>query len=78
MANLQEYISSMLARHHVEMLVHGNMLKDEAISLSKLVETTLNPAPLTQEELLSHRALIVAEGVSFSSLHHHRSLFAVR
>lgn len=61
-ANLQTYIGEVLKRLHVEMLVHGNMLKDEAISLSKLVENTFTPEPLTPEELRSHRALVVPEG----------------
>ncbi|ORY56460.1 Metalloenzyme, LuxS/M16 peptidase-like protein [Leucosporidium creatinivorum] len=61
-ANLQSYIAEVLSRLHVEMLVHGNMLKDEAIGLSKLVENTFAPEPLTPEELRSHRALVVPEG----------------
>lgn len=52
---------------HIEMLVHGNMLKDEAVALSKMVESTLHPEPLTPEELRSHRALVVPEGESASA-----------
>lgn len=47
------------------MLVHGNMLKDEALALNKVVETIIDPKPLTPEELKSHRALIVPEGKSY-------------
>ena len=52
----------MLSRLHIEMLVHGNMLKDEALALCKTVESTLSPQPLTPEEQLSHRALVVPKG----------------
>lgn len=61
-ANLQEYITRVFSRAHIETLVHGNMLKDEALALSKLAETTIDAQPLTLEELRSHRALIVPEG----------------
>lgn len=44
------------------------MLKDEAIGLSKLVENTFTPEPLTPEELRSHRALVVPEGESLCFL----------
>ncbi|KAI5476508.1 a-pheromone processing metallopeptidase ste23 [Pseudohyphozyma bogoriensis] len=60
--NVQEYIQELLKRMHIETLVHGNLLKDDALALGKLAETTFNPSPLTPRELLSHRALIVPEG----------------
>ncbi|KAK4058930.1 metalloprotease [Microbotryomycetes sp. JL221] len=60
--NLQKYSKEMLSRLHIEMLVHGNMLKDEALIFCKTVETVLNPGVLTAQELLSHRALIVPPG----------------
>jgi len=60
--SLQDHISRVLARLHIESLVHGNMLKDEAVELSNTIEGILNPQPLTTEELKSHQALIVPEG----------------
>ncbi|SGY41131.1 BQ5605_C003g02474 [Microbotryum silenes-dioicae] len=60
--NLTEYKTNIFKRGHIEMLVHGNMLKDEAISMCKMVETTVNPQPLTLEELRSRRALIPHRG----------------
>ncbi|KAK4701450.1 insulysin, partial [Phenoliferia sp. Uapishka_3] len=59
---LQSYITDLLARLHIEILVHGNMLKDEALELANIAEKTLAPQPLTPQELLSHQALIVPEG----------------
>lgn len=52
----------MLERMHIETLVHGNILKNEALDLATLAETTLAPAPLTAAELKTHRALLVPEG----------------
>ncbi|GAA5888439.1 hypothetical protein JCM16303_005741, partial [Sporobolomyces ruberrimus] len=60
--SLQSHISRILARLHIESLVHGNMLKDEAVSLSNTIEGILAPEPLSQEELKSHQALIVPQG----------------
>ncbi|KAM0792238.1 hypothetical protein ACM66B_004933 [Microbotryomycetes sp. NB124-2] len=60
--NLQSFAKNMLSRMHIEMLVHGNMLKDEALSFCKTVESTLSVEALTPEELRSHRALVVPEG----------------
>lgn len=53
---------------HIETLVHGNMLKDEAVSLAKLAETTIHPAALTPTELKSHRALVVPQGTCVLAL----------
>ncbi|KAL8293043.1 hypothetical protein RQP46_000737 [Phenoliferia psychrophenolica] len=59
---MQTYITAVLERLHIEVFVHGNLLKDEAINLAKIAETNLAPKPLTADELLSHVALAVPEG----------------
>ncbi|SCV66942.1 BQ2448_5588 [Microbotryum intermedium] len=64
--NSTEYKTNLFKRGHIEMLVHGNILKDEAISMCKMVETTVNPRPLTPEELRSRRALIPQPGDSLT------------
>ncbi|KAK4053747.1 metalloprotease [Microbotryomycetes sp. JL201] len=60
--NLQAYAKELFSRMHIEMLVHGNVLKDEALALCKTIESTLAVEALTPAELRSHRALIVPEG----------------
>ncbi|KAM0753884.1 hypothetical protein T439DRAFT_338697 [Meredithblackwellia eburnea MCA 4105] len=60
--SLQAYVADLIGRLHVEVLVHGNMLKNEAMQLAKVPETILAPNPLTPVELLSHRALVIPEG----------------
>lgn len=47
---------------HIESLVHGNMVKDEALSLARDIEETFKPQALTAEELKSRQALITPEG----------------
>lgn len=36
--SLQSYITAMLERTHLEILVHGNLLKDVSISFAKFIE----------------------------------------
>lgn len=61
-ASLQAHAQQLLSRMHIESLVHGNMLKHEALSLAQDVEDTFKPEPLTEEELKSRQALITPEG----------------
>lgn len=71
-ASLQAHAKQLLSRMHIESLVHGNMLKHEALSLAQDVEDTFKPEPLTEEELKSRQALITPEG-AFAPLHITRS-----
>ncbi|GAA6044580.1 A-factor-processing enzyme [Rhodotorula toruloides] len=61
-ANLQSHIAALFSRMHIESLVHGNVLRDEALALAKTVEDTFKPEALTVEELKSRQALIIPEG----------------
>ncbi|POY74423.1 hypothetical protein BMF94_2617 [Rhodotorula taiwanensis] len=60
--NLQAHAKKLLSRMHIESLVHGNMLKNEALDLARDVEETFKPQPLTEDELRSRQALITPEG----------------
>ncbi|KAG2157510.1 Metalloenzyme, LuxS/M16 peptidase-like protein [Suillus clintonianus] len=61
---LQRHIDDFLARLSIEMLVTGNMHKDEAISLSEMVENILNASSIPADET-AQRALILPEGSNF-------------
>ncbi|GAA6021682.1 hypothetical protein JCM11491_001357 [Sporobolomyces phaffii] len=61
-SSLEAHISLVLSRLHIESLVHGNMLKDDAVSLANSIEAILAPQPLAPAELESHRALVVPPG----------------
>ncbi|GAA6064646.1 hypothetical protein JCM10212_004488 [Sporobolomyces blumeae] len=60
--SLRAHMKRVLERLHIEALVHGNMLKDEAIALNRSIEDILKPQALTAEELKSHQALVVPQG----------------
>ncbi|GAA5845286.1 hypothetical protein JCM3766R1_000717 [Sporobolomyces carnicolor] len=63
--SLREHIDRVLSRVHIEALVHGNMLKHEAIELARSIEQKVVPSgspSLTRQELESHRALVVPRG----------------
>ncbi|KAG0697015.1 Metalloenzyme, LuxS/M16 peptidase-like protein [Suillus ampliporus] len=59
---LQGHIGDLLARLNIEMLVTGNMHKDEAIALSEMVENILDASPIPADET-AQRALILPEGM---------------
>ncbi|KAJ8592510.1 insulin-degrading enzyme [Rhizopogon salebrosus TDB-379] len=62
--DLQRHISNLLARLNIEMLVTGNMHKDEAIAVSEMAESILNASPLSADET-AQRALILPEGSDY-------------
>jgi insulysin len=61
---LQRHIDDFLARLSIEILVTGNMHKDEAIDLSDMAENILNASPISADET-AQRALILPEGSNF-------------
>ncbi|KAH8927446.1 LuxS/MPP-like metallohydrolase [Atractiella rhizophila] len=61
---VQTFIPHLLERMHVESIVHGNVLRDEAVAINSIVEDALRCAPLTEEELIHPRALQLPSGKS--------------
>lgn len=61
---IQLFYPEMLARLHVEGLVHGNMDRGQALKLSEIVEEGLGAAtrPLVPSELTAMRSLLLPEG----------------
>ena len=59
--SLKAYIPKLLEKVHIEGLVHGNMLKDDAIKIAKLAETTFKSAPLSAAERVSPLSLIIPD-----------------
>jgi insulysin len=61
---LQRHIDDFLARLNIQMLVTGNMHKDEAIGLSEMAENILKTSPISADET-AQRELILPEGSDF-------------
>ncbi|KAF9108592.1 Insulinase (Peptidase M16) [Mortierella sp. GBA35] len=60
---VQQFYPEMLARLHIEGLVHGNMDRSQALRASAIVETGLGqPQPLVPSELIAMRSLLLPEG----------------
>ncbi|GAA5953870.1 hypothetical protein JCM3765_000674 [Sporobolomyces pararoseus] len=62
-SSLENHISKIFKKLHIESLLHGNLLKDEALNLSNSIESILSPSSsLSTSELKSHQALVVPLG----------------
>ncbi|KAF9981491.1 Insulinase (Peptidase M16) [Modicella reniformis] len=61
--SLRRFCPEMLARIHIEGLIHGNMDQGQVLQISEMVEQILAPTrPLIPSELVSLRSFIVPEG----------------
>ena len=59
--SLKAYIPKLLEKVHIEGLVHGNMLKEDAIKVAKLAEITFKSASLSAAERVSPLSLIIPD-----------------
>lgn len=60
--DLQAWIPKIFVRSHIEGLVHGNIVKEDALALLENTKKTVNAEPLSLEERLSARCLIPPPG----------------
>ncbi|CAG8771335.1 4153_t:CDS:1, partial [Acaulospora colombiana] len=63
--DVQLFYTELLAHLQIEALIHGNMLKDEALRLAQMVEDILRPKPLSPSLITGLRAIILPEGKNF-------------
>lgn len=59
---MSKLASDIFKRLHITTLVHGNMEKEAAVELQKVIEDVLQPEPLTEEEKASDVSLFLPEG----------------
>ncbi|PWN53939.1 hypothetical protein IE53DRAFT_76240 [Violaceomyces palustris] len=64
--DVQRFLPELLGRLHIEMLVHGNLRKEDASSLKDLAEEVLKPRALSPTELISPRSLILPRGCNYA------------
>jgi insulysin len=60
-ADIQAFYPALLARLHIEGLVHGNMAAEDALRAGTIIEEELAPKSLVPSELLSQRSHILPE-----------------
>ncbi|KAH0555669.1 hypothetical protein GP486_006386 [Trichoglossum hirsutum] len=58
------FFPELLKQMHFELLVHGNLHKDDALKLTSLLITTTNPRPLLPGQFETRRGLILPENTN--------------
>jgi insulysin len=70
-ADIKEFYPRLFRQMHIEVFVHGNMYKEDALTLSRLVESTFKPRSLPQIQWPVARSIIFPSGSNFI---YHRTL----
>ncbi|KAH8879202.1 peptidase M16 inactive domain-containing protein [Thozetella sp. PMI_491] len=60
-----QFRSELLSRMHMEMLIHGNIYKEEALKLTDMFESILRPQVLAKSELHTLQSMILPTGSSY-------------
>lgn len=64
--DVQEFFPQLLRQLHIEMLVHGNLYREDALRLTGLVESRLNPQPIPYPQRTIRRSLVIPPGSSYT------------
>ncbi|MCJ1484182.1 Insulinase (Peptidase M16), partial [Schaereria dolodes] len=64
--DVSNFYPQLLRQVHVEVLVHGNLYKEDALRLTNLVESILKPRSLPQSQWQVRRNLVLPEGKDFT------------
>ncbi|KZS90042.1 insulin-degrading enzyme [Sistotremastrum niveocremeum HHB9708] len=59
---IQNFLNEILHRVFIKVLVHGNVLKSDALQVARKIENILQPRPLTPTEIGLERSLILNTG----------------
>jgi insulysin len=60
--DIEMFYPGLLNQLYIESLVHGNVLKDDAIKMLRQVEEILQPKALVPSQLIGYRAVIMPQG----------------
>lgn len=63
--DVRAFIPQLLRQMHIEILVHGNMYREDALRITDLVESTLRPKKLPPSQWPIRRNIIVPAGSNF-------------
>ena len=64
--DVASFYPQLLKQIHMEVLVHGNLYKEDALRMTKLLETTLKPRPLPRTLWQARRNLLLPLGSDFT------------
>lgn len=64
--DVRAFVPSALKQTHVELLVHGNVYKEDALRITDIAQSILNPLPLSQSQWPSRRVLNPQPGSNFA------------
>jgi insulysin len=63
--DIKMFYPELLKQIHIESLIHGNILKDDAIKMTQKVEEILQPKALIPSQLIGYRSVILPQGKRF-------------
>ncbi|KAF7940820.1 uncharacterized protein EAE97_007006 [Botrytis byssoidea] len=63
--DLRSYSHELLRQMHIELLVHGNSYREEALSIAELVQSKLHPHRLPEAQWPPRRAIALPSGVNY-------------
>ena len=64
--DVTSFFPQLLRQTHVELSVHGNLYKEDALRITDLIDTTLKPIPLPQSQWQARRNLILPPGSDYT------------
>lgn len=64
-ADVEAFFPQVLRQLHVELLVHGNMYKEDALKITDMIEETLKTRALPRSQWPTQRNLILAPGSNY-------------
>ena len=63
--DVRQFFPQALRQMHIELLVHGNLYKEDALRVTNLVESTLRPKRLPQSQWPTRRSIELPKGSDF-------------
>jgi insulysin len=63
--DVRQFYPQILRQMHIELLVHGNLYKEDALRISDMVESVFKPRPLPQAQWRTSRNLILPPGCNY-------------
>ncbi|KAI7866288.1 Metalloenzyme, LuxS/M16 peptidase-like protein [Spinellus fusiger] len=67
--DIQDFHPTIMSYLHLEALVHGNIVKEDAEKMLASVLDTLNPKALLPSQMIGHRSLMIPEGTKWVYKH---------